>query len=1819
MRCSKENLMKNTTKLLLLCLFSLYGFKGNAQLKTGDIAIVGYNGVNNPEELAIVTLAPISAGETIYITDRAWESGGGFALNNTVAEGLVTWNVTTTIPAGTVIKAAIAAHATTPTVSGLSAYGSTVVTGWSSIESSSSGDNWFIYTGSTANPTFIFGIANWSTDTPGGGSGGTPWQTSGPVTATTSYLPPSLVGDFSPAFTGTGLHGDYLIYTGTVSGTKNQLLADIANESNWSVSETTPADLTPGGAGFPGSNPIFKLPQLVATVTSSSPNNTYGIGAQIIIQVDFPVTVYVTGTPTLALNSGASVNYVSGSASPTLIFIYTVAVPQNSADLDYLSVNSLILNNGRIKDGNNNDLTFTLPTPGTAGSLGANKSIVIDTEVPLAPSTPVLATGSDSGISSTDGITRINTPVITGNAEVGARITLYDTDGTTVLGTTTADGTGKWTITSSALSSGVHNLTAKATDGAGNVGNASAARSVTIDVTSPTLLITSNVNNLKAGETATLTFTFSENPGSTFTWSGTSGDVLVTGGTVGAISGAGLTRTATFTPTAATDAGTASITVPANSYTDVAGNNGAAGPSPTLNFDTKAPAPPSTPVLAAGSDSGVSASDKITNVTTPVITGTAEAGATIHLFDTDGSTVLGMGIATDGNWSISSATLSSGTHSLTAKATDGFGNVGITSSAVAITIDVISPTLAITSNLSSLIAGETATITFTFSENPGSSFTWNGTAGDVVVTGGTLSAISGANLIRTATFTPNAGVNSGIVSITVPANSYEDLAGNNGAAGTSPNLTFDTNPPAAPSTPVLASGSDSGVSSSDQITNVKTPVITGTAEAGASVQLFDTDGTTILGVAIATDGTWSITSAPLSDGVHTLTTKATDVTGNVGSLSSALSITIDTSVPSLSITSNAATLISGQNATITFTFTEDPGASFTWNGSTGDVVVTGGTLGTISSSGSIRNATFTPNTGVNSGTASITVPANSYVDLAGNNGTAGTSPALTFDTQAATLTAVNIISNNPVVTLAQPGNTAQLTFTSSETIQNVVVTIAGKAVTPAAVGNNWTADYTFTGDDFEGPVPYLITFDDQSGNPTSPVSSGTGGITFDKTAPAIPSSFNATSGNAEIVLNWIANSETDLAKYRILYGTGTNPTTLLTDVSAGTTTFKHTGLSNGTTYYYRILAIDRAGNMGERSGDLLAVPKDNQTITFNNIAAKTYGDVPFLLGNANSSAGLPVTFTATDPSVVNITGNTATILKAGSTIISATQAGNSSFNMAAPVAHTLTVNPKSLTITSANREKIYGEVVDFTGTNFIVTGLINGNTVTSVTLNSPGAVATAAVSGSPYAIIPSDAMGTALNNYNINYVNSSLTVIKKDLTITAEDKEKLAGSPNPELTVKYSEFANGETNAVFTTQPSITTTANTTSPVGANYPINVSGAVAENYNFIYIPGKLEIKPGAPTSIAFIPETLYENSTSGTNAGSLSSTADVPDETFSYTLVSGSGDTDNSLFAIAGNKINTTSVLDFEDKATYSIRVRSTTGYGSTLEKVISIVLTDVNEIPTLAAIGDQSICHTTTDQTVALAGITAGPDAGQSTTLFVSSSNPGLFENLAIATNGITNTVKYRIKSGTSAGTAVVTVTVKDNGGTTNGGIDTYSSTFVVTVNPLPIVTISSIKGIEISKGDQISLTATGGNSYVWAPHSSIIGGLTSATIEVRPLESTTYTVTATNASGCAETKTFKLTVLEDYQKVQANNILTPNNDGYNDKWVIENIDFYPDNQVKIFDKAGRILYSKKGYDNSWDGSYNSTALAEGTYYYIIEFGARQRVFKGFITIVKND
>ncbi|MCT2561778.1 gliding motility-associated C-terminal domain-containing protein [Chryseobacterium herbae] len=184
-----------------------------------------------------------------------------------------------------------------------------------------------------------------------------------------------------------------------------------------------------------------------------------------------------------------------------------------------------------------------------------------------------------------------------------------------------------------------------------------------------------------------------------------------------------------------------------------------------------------------------------------------------------------------------------------------------------------------------------------------------------------------------------------------------------------------------------------------------------------------------------------------------------------------------------------------------------------------------------------------------------------------------------------------------------------------------------------------------------------------------------------------------------------------------------------------------------------------------------------------------------------------------------------------------------------------------------------------------------------------------------------------------------------------------------------------------------------------------------------------------------------------------------------------------------------------------------------------------------------------------------------------------------------------------------------------DGSIQKTVSTTLI-VNPLPKVSISSSLGTELLKGQTITLTASGGISYAWVGP-SIQSGHNTESIKITPQQTTTYKVIATNTNGCTSLTEFTITVIDKKLPIP-NNVITPGNDGKNDTWIIKNIEYYPNNSVRIFDRAGRLLYSKSGYSNDWDGTIEGKLLHEDAYIYIIEPGNNVRPIKGTVSIIRE-
>ncbi len=142
----------------------------------------------------------------------------------------------------------------------------------------------------------------------------------------------------------------------------------------------------------------FEESGLVAlSVTASAADGLHGVGDTVAIQVSFSHIVTVIGTPQLTLETGAVdrvVDYTGGSGTATLTFLYTVQAGDLASDLDYAGTAALSRNGGIIQDQGLVNAVLTLPTPGSPGSLGGSKALVIDG---AAPDTAFTGTPVDPG------------------------------------------------------------------------------------------------------------------------------------------------------------------------------------------------------------------------------------------------------------------------------------------------------------------------------------------------------------------------------------------------------------------------------------------------------------------------------------------------------------------------------------------------------------------------------------------------------------------------------------------------------------------------------------------------------------------------------------------------------------------------------------------------------------------------------------------------------------------------------------------------------------------------------------------------------------------------------------------------------------------------------------------------------------------------------------------------------------------------------------------------------------------------------------------------------------------------------------------------------------------------------------------------------------------------------------------------------------------------------------------------------------------------------------------------------------------------------
>jgi fibronectin type 3 domain-containing protein len=311
--------------------------------------------------------------------------------------------------------------------------------------------------------------------------------------------------------------------------------------------------------------------------------------------------------------------------------------------------------------------------------------------------------------------------------------------------------------------------------------------------------------------------------------------------------------------------------------------------------------------------------------------------------------------------------------------------------------------------------------------------------------------------------------------------------------------------------------------------------------------------------------------------------KAVDASGNLSKASTQVSITIQDSTPPAAPAGLSAV---GSDGLVTVTWTANTETDIlayrVFKGTAPNPTALAGAV--------LAGTTVFPDAGLTNGTAyyyRLTA-----VDQSGNESAFSTdvqaTPTQAADTQApAAPLDLSANAGDAEVSLTWTANTEsdlasyRLYRGPTPSPTTLLTTIAaGTAAHTDAGLTNGTAYY------------YRLTAVDQSGNESafSTDVQATPTQAADTQAPAAPLDLSANAGDAEVSLTWTANTESDLASYRLYRGPTPSPTTLLTTVAVGTTGHTDTGLSNGTAYYYRLTAVDQSGNESAFSTDVQATP-----------------------------------------------------------------------------------------------------------------------------------------------------------------------------------------------------------------------------------------------------------------------------------------------------------------------------------------------------------------------------------------------------------------------------------------------------------------------------------------------------------------------------------------------------------------------------------------------------------------------------------------------------
>ena len=436
-----------------------------------------------------------------------------------------------------------------------------------------------------------------------------------------------------------------------------------------------------------------------------------------------------------------------------------------------------------------------------------------------------------------------------------------------------------------------------------------------------------------------------------------------------------------------------------------------------------------------------------------------------------------------------------------------------------------------------------------------------------------------------------------------------------------------------------------------------------------------------------------------------------------------------------------------------------------------------------------------------------------------------------------------------------------------------------------------------------------------------------------------------------------------------------------------------------------------------------------------------------------------------------------------------------------------------------------------------------------------------------------------------------------------------------EITIADNSNLDRENSAVFTL----------TLTVGDGMNTSVGETVIINVNDVN-----DVSPLIAVSQSF---EVNENAENGTVLGTMVATdGDVTATIFgNWTIVSGNEDNIFGIDTGSGQlSVIDHTLLNFEATASYTLGITVSDGINTSWVENVLINVTDANERPSISG-----LTNTTFDEDTqgAINFTVADPDTDLADLQFsFITDNNTVFDisGITVGGNGSNRILTLTPKTN-QFGVTILDVKVSD-------GVLSSTEQITITVNavndvPTALSLSNQSIGEDVAVGFEVG-TLTTTDADVGDTHTySLVSGsgdtdneaftisgdalLTNTTLDFEDGATRTIRLRATDAAGDFIEQSFVITLeANPALELVIKTAFTPNGDGVNDTWIIDNIRLHPNARVSILNREGSEVFSSVGYKEPWNGTYKGKDLPQDTYYYIIDLNGNRK-YKGFVTILK--